>query len=314
MATYPQQPRSAHDLLMKRLADGERILIDGGTGTEIEKRGITTVEHAWSSTGALDNPDIVRGVHEDYLRAGAELVISNTFSTSRHALTNAGLGEHFERLNREGVILAREAAAGAGRDVLVAGGITHWHWTMAEPDRDELWTNVADQARIMADAGADLLILEMMADVDRTLAILDAARTSGLPVWVGFSTKVAADGTVWLYDETALLADGVKAMASADVPVLAIMHTEVVDVDPSLDVVDQHWTGPVAVYAHSGLFVEPNWIFDGVISAEDHAAAVGRWIDRGVQVIGGCCGIGPDHIEALRPLVHGDQATSTNDR
>jgi len=70
--------------LIQRLHNGDRILMNGATGTEIERRGVPMVDNAWNGGGAMTHPEIVRGVHEDYIRCGAQIVISNTFSTSRH--------------------------------------------------------------------------------------------------------------------------------------------------------------------------------------------------------------------------------------
>nr|MCS5633698.1 homocysteine S-methyltransferase family protein [Candidatus Neomarinimicrobiota bacterium] len=70
--------------LMKRVKDGECILIDGATGTEVERRGVPQLKNAWNGGAALSHPDIVRQVHQDYINLGAEIVISNTFSTNKH--------------------------------------------------------------------------------------------------------------------------------------------------------------------------------------------------------------------------------------
>ena len=94
---------------MDRIAKGERILIDGATGTEIERCGVPQLENAWNGGGALSHPDVLRSVHEDYIREGAEIVVSNTFATHRHALRDAGVEHQFETLNRRGVELAMEA-------------------------------------------------------------------------------------------------------------------------------------------------------------------------------------------------------------
>jgi S-methylmethionine-dependent homocysteine/selenocysteine methylase len=277
--------------LMQRLHSGERILIDGATGTEIERRGVPT------------HPDIVRQVHEDYIRSGAQVVITNTFSTSLHVLQDVGLAEHFELLNRRGVELAREARANMQKPaVLVAGGITHWSFTGQNPPPDQLRANIAEQAAIMADAGADLIMLEMMADVDRMLILLTAAQESGLPVWVGFSCRLDDQGVVRLLDGPTL-AEGIGAIQEMNVPLVSIMHTEVTDVNASLDVLEANWSGLIGVYAHSGDFVDPNWVFTNTISAQEYAAAVLPWLQRRVQVIGGCCGIGIEHMQLLQELV-----------
>lgn len=288
---------------MQRLRNGERLLIDGATGTEIERRGVPMVDNAWNGGGALTHPDIVRQVHEDYIRQGAQIVISNTFSTSRYVLKDAGLEEHFEMLNRRGVELAREARENTNAPhVLVAGGITHWSFTRRIPSYDELSVNVEEQSAIMAAAGADIIMLEMMADIEYMLILLTAAQKSGLPVAVGFSCQVDEQGVVRLLDGPKL-SEGIAAIEGKGVPFVNIMHTEVEYVDACLAVLQECWSGPVGVYAHSGEFIAPNWIFDNTISPEDYTAAAKGWLQRGAQLVGGCCGIGIEHISMLKDIV-----------
>ena len=285
--------------LMQRLQDGEYILIDGATGTEIERRGVPMVDNAWNGGGALTHPEIVRQVHEDYIRLGAQVVVSNTFSTSRHVLQDAGLEDHFEMLNRRGIELAREARTNMqAPDVLVAGGITHLSFTDRIPVHDQLRANIEEQATIMAEAGADLIILEMMVDVERMLILLEAAQKTGLPVWVGFSCQLDEMGIPRLLHGPELV-DGIEAIEHKDVSLVFIMHTEVEYIQACIDVLQANRPGPIGVYAHSGKFVAPNWIFDDTISPEDYASAAKSWSQRGVQVIGGCCGIGVEHMALL---------------
>ena len=292
-----------YQVLMGRLLQGEQILIDGATGTEIEKRGVPMLNNAWNGGGAMTHPDIVRQVHEDYIRAGAEIVISNTFSTSRHVLQDGGLEEHFDLLNRRGIELALEARTNLNTpDVLVAGGITHWSFTGRIPTHPQLQANIEEQAVIMADAGADLIMLEMMSDIKRTLLLVDATQKTGLPVWVGFSCRLDEGGEPHLLDGPSLL-DGIRAIGEKEVPVISIMHTEVVDVDACLRVLKANWEGLIGVYAHSGHFIEPNWIFNDVISPEDFASAAKSWLQEGIQIVGGCCGIGLEHIQKLKEVI-----------
>ena len=310
-------PLTRYEKLLLRIRSGERIMIDGGTGTEVERRGVPQLENAWNGGGALSHPDIVRGIHEDYIRHGAEIIISNTFATSRNLLDDAGVPEQFEALNRAGVELASEARMTTSRpDVLVAGGISHWSFSRRQPSLDALRQGAAEQARIMAQAGADLIMLEMMIETPRMLATLEGACTSGLPVWVGFSCASDTNGTIWLQsygtDATGAvkaqpgqsLSDALLALADKNVPLVSIMHTDVRDIDACLDIVEQHWNGLVGVYAHSGRFVDGEWGFDDTISPDDYAAACEPWLKRNVQVIGGCCGIRPEHIGVLERIVY----------
>lgn len=294
---------SRYNSVMARIADGGRVLIDGATGTEIERRGVPQLDGAWNGGGALSHPDVLVGVHEDYIRQGAEIVISNTFATHRQALRVAGEEEHFDAYNRRGVELAAEARARAGVDsVLVAGGISYWAWTGPWVEPAELAVSAGEQAAIMADAGADLIMLEMMVDIERMLVTLRAARDTGLPVWVGVSCKPNEAGTMCLYQGDRL-ADALDALAGEDVPLVNIMHTQVEYIDRCLDVVENHWPGPVGVYAHSARWVNNVCYYDETVSPGEYAESAGGWLSRNVQVIGACCGLGVDHIAALKPLV-----------
>lgn len=312
---------SRYDKLLNRLRNGAQVMIDGGTGTEVERRGVPQLENAWNGGGALSHPDIVRGIHMDYISHGAEIVISNTFATSRHLLEDAGVPELFADYNRRGVELACEARDAMDRqDVLVAGGISHWSFSGRLPSLDDLRDGASEQARVMERAGADLIMLEMMIEIPRMLAVLEGAQSSSLPVWVGFSCAPSTNGTMCLQaaetdangavkagsGET--LVDAIAALAGKDVPLISIMHTDVEHIDACLDVVEAHWDGLVGLYAHSGEFLDDKWIFEETISPEDFASACQRWLDRKVHAIGGCCGIRPDHIAALSTQVYGESS------
>ena len=104
------------DRLMDRLGAGELVVIDGATGTECERRGVPKLDGAWNGGAALSHPDVVRQIHRDYLEAGAELIIANTFATHRHALELAGVADDFVAYNRRGVELAVQARAEVAAD------------------------------------------------------------------------------------------------------------------------------------------------------------------------------------------------------
>ena len=293
-----------YDKLMRRLHAGERIVIDGATGTEAERRGVPTVEHAWSGGGVLSHPDIVRDIHEEYIRCGAEIIISNTFGTTRHALRDAGLEKDFEEANRRGVELACEARDKTPErpDTLVAGGISCWSFTGNHPSLDVLHKDVSTQSIIMKEAGADLLMLEMMVDIDRMKVTIEAAQSSALPVWAGLTCEPDTNGVMCLLRGEPLV-DALAALADTNIPLVSIMHTDVKYIDACLDVVKEHWDGLVGVYAHVGKFLDGHWVFDFTISPHDYATHSARWVNHNVQIIGGCCGILPEHICALAPVV-----------
>ncbi len=291
------------ETLRKRIEGGEMILLDGATGTELERRGVPMDGAAWCAAALATHPEVVREVHEDYIRAGAEVIITNTFPAARHVLEEAGLGERFRELNVRAVELARAARENAAEEpVYIAGSISTFPARLDhryDPDEGVARANYVEQAGVLAEAGVDLLALEMMRDLDQTRYAVEAAVATELPVWVGFSCKQAADGTVVLWDGRDALASALDSLP-AGVALVSVMHTLTEDTVPALGEVSGRWRGPVGAYPHSGKFVMPNWQFLDVISPEDFAAEARKWPDLGVQVIGGCCGIGPEHIRRLK--------------
>ena len=288
--------------LMQRLATGEKILLDGATGTELERRDVPMVDGAWNSMAVKTHPDTVRQLHADYIEMGAEIIITNTFSSSKYLADSIGKVDEFPFLNRRAAELACEARVQANApDVLVAGGMAAARFGKPLPPNEQLLADHSEQARLLAEGGADIIMLEMMVKLDWTETMIKAAQSAGLPVWVGYSCKVVDGVPQLIYGES--LADAVALLHDYNVPAMAIMHTYTEDIAPCLDVVQPLWDNPICVYAHSGQFIQPNWIFDEVISVDDYSAESKKWLDRGVQIIGGCCGIGCDHIKALSELV-----------
>ena len=294
-------------MLQERLDRGEIIVLDGAIGTELERRGVPMNGVAWCATAMKTHPDTVRQVHEDYIRAGADVITANTFATARHVLEPAGLGDEVGALNRRAVELAREARdAAADRPVWIAGAIS----TMAAgadrgnaPEAARARANYREQAEHLAAAGADLIAMEMMMDLEHAAYATEAAVATGLPVWVGFSCRIAGDGaTVVMFREEAEdleFADVIDAIMAIGGSVAGVMHTEIDATAPALAVVLDHWSGPVAAYAESGHFVMPNWQFVDVATPEDYAAKAQTWVGMGVQIVGGCCGLGPEHVRLL---------------
>ncbi len=302
-----------YEKLMARARAGEPILIDGATGSESLDRGAPELDNGWSGGAVLTHPEIVRDIHLDYLNIGADFIASNTFATGRNILIDAGVPDDFEAVNRRAVELAVEARGSTGDastgsfdHVVVAGGISNWSFSGDRPSLAQLKANTVEQATIMRDAGADLFSLEMMVDLPRMTATLDAVSEVGLPVWVGFSIgpeaghDASALGEHIELREGGLLADAVRAAADYEaVDAMCIMHTDVRLAERSVAALSQHWDGPVGVYAHAAAWVDGRIVHHNLISPEDYAAHVPAWQAAGATMIGGCCGIGPEHLRRV---------------
>lgn len=297
---------TAYDDLIERARAGERILIDGGTGSECIRRGAPELSLGWSGGAVLTHPEIVRAVHDDYLALGADLIVSNTFATGRNVLADSGVVEHFEAANRRAVEIAVEARDGAGSaaaHVVVGAGISNWSFAEERLDLDRLHADTVTQATIMRTAGAEFFSLEMMVDLDRFATTLDAVSGLDLPIWVGCSLgpeegcEVHELGEPIPLRDEGLLRDAVALSASNDrVDSISIMHTDVRLVDAGLAVVAAGWSGPIGAYAHAVDVVDGEMIFVDAITPADYAAHVPGWLDAGATMVGGCCGIGPAHL------------------
>ena len=102
--------------LSARLAAGRPLLLDGATGTELNRRGVSTALPLWSALGLIERPEVVRAIHLDYVRAGADILVTNTFRTNRRTLERAALADDAVKdLPRRAVALAQEARAAGGR-------------------------------------------------------------------------------------------------------------------------------------------------------------------------------------------------------
>ncbi len=301
----------------RRLAAGGVAILDGGTGTELQRRGVSMDPHAWCGPASLESAEVLEAIHRDYIAAGAEVITANTYASSRLMLEPAGFGDRFAEINRTAVAAARRARDAAGRpDVLVAGSLSHMAPMVAGsaradrhrlPPPDVMADALAELAHLLREAGCDLIALEMMYDPERIPLALAAAADAGLPLWAGFSARRAEDGRILGFDpdrdipfaDLAALLDG-HAIAAA-----GLMHTPADAIVDALAILRRSYTGPLLAYPDSGYFKMPEWQFEDVIAPETLARFAAAWVADGAQIVGGCCGLTPAHIAALAPLGRG---------
>lgn len=297
--------------LRQRLGAGEIIILDGAIGTELERRGAPMDSVAWCAVATKSHPDLLKQIHIDYIDAGADIITANTFSAARHVLHSAGLGDETEAINRAAVTLARRAVEEAGREgVLVAGSISSMGpldgpWSSL--GGDVVAASYREQAELLAYAGTDVLIAEMMIDPSNASLVIEAAKDTGLPLLVGWSASWDDEGGVVPYrgdrhhEGEGLSFDELMSFAAElGGDVAGIMHSDVDVTLPALQVLANHWDGPLMAYAETGHFQPPNWVFSDVVSPSRYAELAGQWVASGVRIVGGCCGTTPEHIAALK--------------
>lgn len=287
--------------LDQKISSGSVVTIDGGTGSGLESRGVPMVSKGWSVMAQLEYPDILRQLHRDYIGAGAEVIITNTFGAGRHLLEPGGLGNRVEDAHRKAVAIAQQARDEADHPVAIAGSISSY---MAD-STDDIWLarlsdTYEEQVALLVDAGVDLIALEMMEHPRLAAPAVEAAVASDVPVWLGISSQTTPEGLMTSFGpESVTMSETLETLIAQPVDAVMVMHTLVPDVQPTLDLVAEYWDGPTGVYPESGYFVEPHWQFVDIIGTEDLVDAARGWVDHGAQLIGGCCGLDSEHISAL---------------
>ncbi len=272
---------------------GAVLLLDGGTGTELRRRGVPLDPTAWSGLAPLAHADVLAAIHADYLRAGAAVVTTSTFGTNRFVLAAAGCAERFVEINRAAVDAVRRAFDLAGRRAAIAGSISclpPGFDPAAYPNVRAERAAYAELAELLAELGADLLVLEMMEDVVHATRAAEAVRAVGLPFWLGVSCRLDARGTLAAYDFPATSLDDVlDALLGFGPAAVNIMHSPP-DAVPA---------GLAALAARGvrrrGAYPE----IEAPVTPAEFAARGLDWAAAGARILGGCCGTTPAHIAAL---------------
>ena len=284
------------------------IILDGGTGTLIQALGAPMHGDTWCADANLTHPEIVLEAHRQYLAAGAEVLIANTYATSPLLFNHIGRDADVGRIDAAAVALAREASEGS---VPVAGSFSVMRPGIPGSDRSRMlrqWPEAearrlfADKAAGLVDAGADVIAMEMMRDGDYSVWATEAAVATGLPVWVGIAVEEDDDGRIIGFGRPNWgLDDFVGRLIACAPTMVSVMHSAPSVMARALGIVRQHWHGSLGAYAESGYFAMPDWQFVDIIAEDDYVDLAKEWHAAfDLAMIGGCCGIGPSHIAALR--------------
>jgi homocysteine S-methyltransferase len=298
-----------------RLAVGATLVVDGGTGSELRRRGMRLHPQAWSALAALTDYDLLRAVHADYIAAGADVVIVNTFAATRFVLEAAGAAGELEKIVRRSVAAAREAREAAGRgDVAIAGSVSCLpprFDVRAYPAAAQESAAYRELAELLAVAGVDLIALEMLQDDTHGARACEAVRGIGLPFWLGVSCReAAATGELVAYDfADRPLGRFVDALLGFAPSVVNVMHSPPSAVAPALAALRARFNGLLGAYPELG--VRSQRVADSRPGARPERTAglasyAPAWRAAGARVLGGCCGTTPEDVAALSAALRGD--------
>ena len=298
---------SGYDAIRSRLQSGEVVILDGGIGTEVLRRDLT-----WADHQVIDRPDAIRGLHEDYIRAGADVLTTNTFQLARRSFLNHFRDEaHMKQIGAPdldsraadmltaAVKLADEARenVGADRSVAIAGAVTTLEWCFRPdlaPSVEQMRAEYKEIMEAMAQAGADLILLETVNSVTEAKMGLEASRQAGVPCWISF---VCDENGRLFTGET--LGDAEKSLAPLEPDAILVNCIPPDDATAGLRELTAVREGPSGLYPHIGRFDPPEWMFTDEYPPPQLLQEAERWVEMGATIIGGCCGTTPDHIAAL---------------
>ena len=280
--------------LEARLRAGPPLILDGATGTEIERRGVATHLPLWSAAALDSHPELVQQIHADYVACGVDAVTANTFRTQRRTLAHAGQGDRAEELTLRAVALARRAAGDRAWVLGSSPTLEDCYHPERVPDDASLAREHAEHARHLARAGVDAILVETMNTRREAAAALDATSTVGVPALASF---VCWDGARLLSGEP--LADALRAAADCAACAVLVNCLPPTNADACLDVLAAQPL-PFGIYPNLGAPEdELGFRRSEDLSPQSFGELAAGWAARGARVLGGCCGTTPAHLAAL---------------
>lgn len=281
------------------------ILTDGGMGQELLRRSKSPPTPLWSAKVLMDEPELVRELHVDFIEAGAKVITLNTYSATPERLARDGADGMFEILQKRGIELAKSARDKAG-DCAIAGCLPPLYGSYAPKLTGTFAEALSTYRRIVAEQAdhVDIFLCETMASAEEGLAAATAASEAGKPVWVSWTLSDDASGRLRSGETIAEAAAAVSALPIA-ARLVNCSRPETVDAAmPSLILLGS----PVGAYANGFTAVEAlkhGGTVDVLharhdLGPEAYADFALGWVDAGLDIVGGCCEVGPSHIAALR--------------
>ena len=299
--------------IKKKLESGKVVILDGAIGCELEKVGAPMDKNLWAGKCSNDCPDLVLKVHEKYIEAGADVITTNTYALAPISMKQYGYKDNIASWNIKSVEIAKTAAKNSKSEIVVAGSIsTYGSWYRL--GQKALKKNFEEHLKILGDTGIDLIILEAMtSEVDTVKTLIDCSKKVNLPTWLSVSCAfdLETNKVMLGYQESIgntkaeIYGDfdnAIKQFSSMhDGPIL-IAHSDIKIINDAIKIIKNNHRGFVGTYPNNGYFEKPHWKSIENFTPENYLNEAKSWVKNGSQIIGGCCGVGPDLIKGLSEL------------
>jgi len=284
------------------LSQPRQLILDGATGTELNRRGVDTGLPLWSANALLNERDakILQDVHEDYLRAGADIITTNTFRTHRRALVPSGNADRALELTRCAVDIARAAIVSLNSDLpkFIAGSIS----TLEDcyrpdlvPSDAELRAEHSERVRHLVECGVDLILIETINSIREAVIMAKLAVVTGTPVVVSFVCD--REGKI-LSGET--LTEAANQLLPLGIAAIGVNCGPTPNLAKPLAELRQACGAefPLIAYGNIGYADdEVGWVNTDSEDPKKYCEHAAHW---DVKIVGGCCGTTPEHVHQLK--------------
>jgi S-methylmethionine-dependent homocysteine/selenocysteine methylase/SAM-dependent methyltransferase len=306
-------PTSAYSRVEELLAAERCVMLDGGMGTELA-RHMPPSERAheealWGTWALVRTPHAVKAVHGSYIEAGCDVISTNTWGVRSEmdggTFTAHAAPLHWMDIARRGIRVGREAIAEADREGQTALAFS----INGEVDSEARRELLELLPRAFEDDAPDLILLETITLIRNglTLGAIEALVESGIPVWVSFRRcrhgVCGVFGQHWGGPEGDGFGRMARRLEEIGVRALLINCLPPDHVPGMLPWLRDFTDLPLGVYPNLGYATNDGWSFDKTVGGPEYAELAARWREEGAQIIGGCCGVRPEHIAAAREKV-----------
>ncbi len=303
--------------VQRLIAEEQPVILDGGVATELERIGIkdyrTSDKSHWGIWALYHAPHSVLEVHRRYVDVGCDVISTNTWAIisaqemeGRTALDQRGRS-HWMDVARMGVRLARQAVEEGGR----AGQCAVAFSLNGDVSQRSHLGTLELLSRAFESDPPDLILMETISLIrdDLTVPAVEAMLRTGLPVWLSFRRcrhgVCSVYGNHWGGPEGDLFGRSAHEFERMGVGALLMNCLPVDHVPDMLPWLRDFTDMPLGVYPNLGRYLDPGWRFDERVEPEDYALLARHWREEGAQIVGGCCGVTPEHIAAVRERLKG---------
>jgi S-methylmethionine-dependent homocysteine/selenocysteine methylase len=304
---------------------GDITILDGAMGTELRARGVKVPDYQssiWSALALIEAPEAIVAVHQDYIRAGADVITVNNYAVTSKLLARENMAHRLAELT----LLACELAVAARdkvmsqndeqRNVRIAGSLppldTSYRYDLVGSFAENIEA-YDEMARLLA-PHVDILLCETMTTAEEARAAATAAANTGKPVWVSWTLK-SGGGRLRGGDD---IATAVKALDGLPIDAMLFNCCAAEPIAASLAALHSLTSKPIGAYCNPVLKEPaggaPQPTPSEKLNADDYARVVAEWLSLGATIVGGCCDTSPAHIAAISRLARSGARTIIDPR